>query len=126
MFLGAIFQLLGLSNDTILDFKNNKETKGINEREEKLIKKLKIKFVLYFIFSFIFLIFFLYYISMFDAVYINTQYILLEDTLIGFGLSFFYPFVIYLFPGFFRIFALRAPEKNKKYLYNFSKLFTIL
>ena len=126
MFLGAIFQLLGLSNDTILDFKNNKETKGINEREEKLIKKLKIKFVLYFILSFIFLIFFLYYISMFDAVYINTQYILLEDTLIGFGLSFVYPFVIYLLPGFFRIPALASSQKNKKYLYNFSKLFTIL
>ena len=72
------------------------------------------------------LLFFLYYISMFDAVYINTQYILLEDTLMGFGLSFFYPFVIYLFPGFFRIPALSAPQRNKKYLYNFSKLFTIL
>ena len=118
--------MLGLPNDAIIDFKKNKETKDINERAGQLINKLKIKFVFYFIFTFILLLFFLYYISMFDAVYRNTQYILLEDTLMGFGLSFIYPFVIYLFPGFFRIFALRSPEKNKKYLYNFSKLFTIL
>ena len=126
MFLGALVQMLGLSNDTILDFKKNKEVNDINEREKKLIKKVKIKFVFYFLLTFLLLIFFLYYISMFDAVYINTQYILLEDTLMGFGLSFFYPFIIYLLPGFFRIPALTAPLKNKKYLYNFSKLFTIL
>ena len=72
------------------------------------------------------LIFFLYYVSMFNAVYRNTQYILLKDTLMGFGLSSIYPFVIYLIPGFFRIPSLSAPKKDKKYLYNFSKLFTIL
>ena len=76
MFLGALVQMLGLSNDTILDFKKNKEIKDINEREKKLIKKVKIKFVFYFLLTFLLLIFFLYYISMFDAVYINTQYIL--------------------------------------------------
>ena len=63
---------------------------------------------------------------MFDAVYKNTQYILIEDTLMGYGFSLLYPFVIYLLPGLFRIPALNAPMKNKKYLYNFSKLFTIL
>ena len=36
------------------------------------------------------------------------------------------PFVIYLFPGLLRIPALTASQKNKKCLYNFSKLFTIL
>ena len=128
MFLGALVQMLGLSNDTIIDFKKNKDEKDINifESGEKLIKTLKIKFLLYFILSFILLLFFLFYISMFGAVYINTQLILIEDTLIGYGLSLLYPFVIYLLPGFFRIPALTAPLKNKKYLYNFSKLFTIL
>ena len=128
MFLGALVQMLGLSNDTIIDFKKNKDEKDINifESGEKLIKTLKIKFLLYFILSFILLLFFLFYISMFGAVYINTQLILIEDTLMGYGLSLLYPFVIYLLPGFFRIPALAAPEKNKKYLYNFSKFFTIL
>ena len=63
---------------------------------------------------------------MFCAVYKNTQFILLEDTVIGFVLSFISPFVIYLIPGLFRIPALSAPKKNRKWLYNFSKLFTML
>ena len=126
MALGALVQRLALSKDAIIDFKQSKETKEVNEIGAKLIKKLKIKFVFYFIVSFIFLIFFSYYISMFDAVYKNTQFLLLEDTLMGVGLSFVYPFVIYLFPGLFRIPALAAPQKDKKCLYDLSKIFTIL
>ena len=126
MFLGALVQMLGLSNDAIIDFKQNNEDNNINEKGEKLFKKLKIKFVFYFILSYILLLFFCYYISMFDAVYRNTQFLLLEDTLFGFGLSLIYPFVIYLIPGLFRIPALSAPQKNRKCLYIFSKAFTIL
>jgi len=63
---------------------------------------------------------------MFGAVYRNTQIHLLKDTLMGFGISLISPFVIYLFPGIFRIPALAAHQKDKKCLYNFSKLFTIL
>ena len=49
MFLGALVQMLGLSNDAIIDFKQSEETKDINEREEKLIKKLKLNlyYILY-------------------------------------------------------------------------------
>ena len=128
MLLGSLVQMLGLSNDAIIDFKQGDESKtnDINENGAKLIKKLKIKFVLYFILSFILLLFFWYYISMFDAVYRNTQYLLLKDTLFGFTLSSIYPFVIYLIPGLFRIPALAAPQKNRKCLYLFSKVFTIL
>ena len=63
---------------------------------------------------------------MFGAVYKNTQYILLEDTLLGFALSLVTPFVIYLIPGLFRIPALSNPQRNKRCLYNFSKMFTLL
>ena len=51
---------------------------------------------------------------MFGAIYKNTQLFLLEDTLISFGLSLLYPFVIYLIPGFFRIPALSDPKKRGK------------
>ena len=118
--------MLGLSNDAINDFKQSEEINHVKERGEKLIKKLKIKFVFYFIFGYIILIFFWYYISMFNAVYKNTQYLLLKDTLMGFALSLASPFVIYLLPGIFRIPALGNPQKNRKCLYNFSKVFTIL
>ena len=63
---------------------------------------------------------------MFDAVYRNTQFLLLEDTLFGFAFSLISPFVIYLIPGFFRIPALSNPQKNRRCLYNFSKVFMIL
>ena len=118
--------MLGLSGDSISDFKQNEEKNDINLRKEKLIKKLKIKFVFYFIFSYILLIFFWYYISMFNAIYKNTQNLLLKDTLMGYGLSLFTPFIIYLIPGIFRIPALSAPQQNKRCLYRFSKVFTIL
>ena len=60
---------------------------------------------------------------MFDAIYRHTQYLLLKDTLMGFGLSQISPFIIYLLPGLFRIPALASPQKNKRCLYNFSKIF---
>ena len=126
MFLGALLQMTGLSGDAISDFKQSEETNNINERSQKLISKLKIKFVFYFILGFIFLLFFLYYISMFCAIYRNTKLLLLQDTAMGFGLSLITPFVIYLFPGLFRIPALSNPQNKRKCLYNLSKLFTLL
>ena len=126
MFLSALVQMLGLSNDAISDFKQSEETENVDKRGQELIKKLKIKFIFYFILTFILLIAFWYYISMFNAVYRNTQFLLLEDTVMGFALSLFTPFVIYLTPGIFRIPALANPHKNRRCLYNFSKVFTIL
>ena len=124
MALGALVQRLALSNDAIIDFKQSKETKEVNLMGKKLIKKLKIKFILYFILGYLLLLFFWYYVSMFNAVYINTQNLLIKDTLMGFALSLITPFVIYLIPGLFRIPALASP--NRRCLYNFSKVFTIL
>ena len=58
---------------------------------------------------------------MFGAIYRNTQLHLLKDTLISFGLSFIYPFFIYLLPGLFRIPALSDKKKSSECLYKFSK-----
>ena len=117
MFLGALVQMLGLSNDAIIDFKRSEEINNINERGAILIKKIKIKFEFYFILSFLLLFSFWYYISMFGSVYRNTQFLLLNDTVMGFGLSLVIPFIIYLIPGMFRIPALNAPQKNKRCLF---------
>ena len=76
----------------------------------KLYKFLTIKFILFFSLCFAFLIFFWYYLATFCALYQNTQIFLIKDTLISFGLSLFYPLIINLFPGIFRILSL----KNKK------------
>ena len=95
----------------------------INKRGENLKKILQIKFIFYFIISFIFLLCFWYYISIFGVIYKNTQYHLLKDTLISFGLSMIYPFGIYILPGIFRIPALS--NNKRKCLYDFSKLLQI-
>ena len=114
------------SNSGILEFKQNKSKIDVNERGEELKNKLRIKFLLFFTISFIFLLFFWYYISMFGAIYRNTQLHLLKDTLVSFALSLLYPFGIYLIPGFFRIPALSEPKKKRQCLYRISRLLQIL
>ena len=126
MLLNTILKILSLSNSAILDFKNNKAKKGIKERTKSLKNKLHIKFILFFIISFILLIFFWYYISIFGAVYKNTQYHLLKDTLISFTLSLIYPFGIYLLPGVFRIKSLSDPKIKRESLYKYSKILQML
>ena len=120
--LNTILKLLALSNDAIIEFKQDKSIIDINKREKDLIKKLKIKFILYFILSFAFLLFFWYYISMFCVIYKNTQVHLLKDILISFLLSMLYPFGINLLPGLFRIPALSKHKNNRECMYNFSKV----
>jgi len=118
--------ILGLSNDKIMDFKQNQIKQGIKKRRTKLIFCLKIKFVLYFIISYIFLLFFWYYISIFGVIYKNTQYHLLKDTLISLGISFIHPFALYILPSLIRIHSLSNPKKKRICLYNFSKIFQLL
>ena len=124
--LNILLKLLALSEGNILDYKKNKDKKDLNKREEELFEKLSIKFILFFTISFLFLLFFWYYLSIFGAIYKNTQYHLIKDTLISFGLSLLYPFGIYLLPGFFRISALSNKNNKKSYLYNLSKFFQML
>ena len=122
IFLNGFLKYLSLSDDDIIKFKQNKSKRDIGERKNDLENKLRIRFILFFILSFLFLLFFWYYIAMFGAIYKKTQLHLLNDTLISFGLSLIYPFIINLFPGIFRIPALSDSKKKRKYLYDFSKI----
>ena len=114
--------ILALSNDAIINFKNDISEIKIKKRAKKLKKTLTIKFTLYFIISFVFLLFFWYYISIFCVIYKNTQMHLLKDTLISIGLSLILPFGIYLLPGLFRLPSLSVKNKKRECLYNFSKI----
>ena len=116
---------LALSNDAIINFKQDNKKINLLKKSKELIKKLTIKFVLYFIISFLFLLFFWYYISIFCVICRNTQFHLLKDTLMSFGLSLIIPFLYYLLPGLFRIPALSNKHKKRECLYNFSKFFQL-
>ena len=124
MILNIVIKYFSLSNDDIIKLKQNK--KKSPEDGVEFMRKLKFKFILYFIISFIVLLFFWYYLSMFGAIYKNTQYHLLIDTLISLVLSFIYPFGIYLLPGLFRIPALSNTKKERVCLYKISQLFQML
>ena len=124
--LNAVIHMLALSEGNILNFKKNKKRKNLYTRVNKLTKFLRIKFILYFIFSIILLFFFWYYLSMFCAIYRNTQNHLIKDTLISFGLSLIYPFVIYLLPGIFRISALSDVKNKRHFIYNLSLFLQML
>ena len=90
----------------------------------KLKRYFKIKFIIFFILDFILLGCFWIYLSCFSAVYRNTQIHLIKDTLISFGTSFISPFVMYLFPGIFRIPSLKS--KKRRCLYEMNKIIQFL
>ena len=122
----SFLKFLALSESNIITFKNNKIISNIEQRHLDLKNKLFIKFIFFFIISTIFLLLFCFYLSMFGAIYVNTQIHLLNDTLISFGLSLVYPLFIYLLPGFFRINALSNIKNKKKYLYTISQIIQII
>ena len=124
--LDTLLKLLALSEDYILDLKKNKINKNLNKRHSKLYKKLKIILLTFVIVSSISLSLFWYYISIFCAVYKNTQIHLIKDTLISIGTSLLYPFIFYLFPGIFRIPALSNKNKKRECLYNMSKFIQMI
>ena len=121
MLLNTPLNFLSLTNDAIINFKQNTSKNNIMKKVKNLENKLNKKFVLFFIIGFIFLLFFWYYISMFCVVYRNTQIHLLKDSLLSFGFSLIIPFGYYILPGIFRLPALSNRKNKRKCLYNFSK-----
>ena len=119
--IDTIIRILALSRDNIVELKQKKDIKNLNEIQNKLFRIFKIKFILFFISSFIFLISFGYYIVCFCGVYINTQIHLIKDSLMSLIISLLIPFMLYLIPGIFRIPALRVIKPNRIILYRISQ-----
>ena len=122
--INAIVKILSLSENNILKIKGEKDLDNATKKAKNVEIFINIKIIIFFIISNILLLFFWYYISCFCGVYINTQIILIKDTLISFGLSMIYPFGLNLLPGLFRMPALRA--KNKQCLYKISRLIALI
>jgi hypothetical protein len=118
--VSVIIRYLSLSENDILKLKS--QVNCVKEKSGEILNCLKIKFALFFIITFALLVLFWYYISCFCAIYKNTQIHLIKDTLVSYGLSLIYPFIIYLIPGIFRIPSLRAKNKDKECMYKFSKI----
>ena len=123
---GSLIKYLALTEKIILTIKEVKKLDDLNSKKEKVIKTVKMKITLFFIIGFIILFIFMIYSTCFCGIYVNTQIHLIKDSIISYGLSLIYPFCYNLIPGIFRISALRAKKKDKKYLFRFSKFIQII
>ena len=119
-FIDGFIRKLALTQDNIIDLKQEKEK--IDEKYIQIKRAFKIKFICFFIISLVFLIFFWYYITCFCGIYVNTQTHLLKDFALSSLTGFIIPFGLYLIPGVFRISALRAEQQNQRCLYKTSSL----
>ena len=94
-----------------------KEIKNIQRKMDvvfKILRCVKFKLAGFYIFTFIFFVFYWYLVASFCAVYQNTQIIFIKDSISSFLVGLLYPFILYLFPAFLRIIALK--DRNKKRL----------
>ena len=124
--INMILKALSLSEKPIVELKEITDMKRALDKSKNIQFCLRIKFISFFLLSFVIMIFFWYFISCFCAVYVNTQVILIKDTLISFFLSMVYPFGINLIPGIFRIPPLREQKKDKECIYKASKIIALI
>ena len=118
--ISIIIKFIFLSERNLMDIKNQTTLEAANDIASKARRNIIIKYIIYFISGIIFLIFFWLLISSFEAVYQNTKIKKKKNTLICFGISLFYPFIINIFPSIFRILALGSESKNMECIYIFS------
>ena len=88
----------------------------------KIIRCIKFKLIIFYTFIFIVFIFYWYLISVFCAIYKNTQIIFLKDALSSVILGIILPFIIYLFPTTFRIISLKSQKYKLEYLFKLSNI----
>ena len=102
-FIDTLIKKFALSQDNIVELKQEKENNNVDRKYFKTLRILKIKFISFFVSTFIMLSFFWYYIICFCGIYENTQTHLIKDSVISLITSLLYPFAMDLIPGIFRI-----------------------
>ena len=122
----TVIKYFFLSERNINEIKSEKILEKAVDKAEKIKRILVIKYICFFIAGLLFLIFLWYYLSSFCAVYQNTQIYLVKNTLISFGLSLIYPFIINLIPSILRIYSLKEYEKNRECIFDISKFFQLI
>ena len=121
----VFLKYLSLSEKEIYEIKKYSNPKEAIEAVKKLIRCLKIKFFFFFFICFVFMIFFWYFISIFCAIYENTQFILFKDCAFSLLISLLYPFPLYFIPAILRIISLRSEKKDKECMYKISNIFPL-
>ena len=111
----VLTDFLVLSEKQILNIKNQKTEDIANEEKNKFLKIMCIKFIIFFVINLSLLIFFWFYLTCFNALYLNTRKFLIINTIISFVLSNIFPLIFNIIPAFFRIDVLKSQnQKNSK------------
>ena len=124
IFLSQIIEIflcyLSMTDKYIYELKSNLQKGKYNQNLKSLVKNIRVKLNFFFAFTFLFLIGYWYIISVFCAVYRNTQLIFFKDSVYSFGMGLVYPLFFYFISAIFRICSLRDKQKNSECLYKFS------
>ena len=119
--LETILCYLSLTDKYIYQIKNLSKCLE-RDRVFKILKCIEFKLIIFYILIFILFIFYWYLVSVFCAVYKNTQIIFLKDALSSFVLGSVIPFIIYLIPTTFRIISLKNQKHKLEYLFKLSNI----
>ena len=85
-FINLIIKFLSLSEGDVLYIKKKKKIINMINTKKKLFHCLTCKFIFFYIIGIIFLLVFWIYLATFCFVYKNTQYYVIKDASISFGL----------------------------------------
>ena len=119
-FISGLISILSTIDINIIKLKQEaKKEDAIIKKDETIKILIIIKLSSFFFIDLVFIVLFWFYLSCFCAVYKNTQIHLIKDTLISFFMGMIYPFLVYIFPGIFRIKALKA---KKLCMFKFNKI----
>ena len=118
--VNLLFKILIKTDNRIIDIKEE------NENIDDGISSIRCKIIFYFTFTMMIIIFGWFYISCFCAVYSHTQIILLKCGLYSLAVTFVYPFIFCLISPLIRISALSDEKRDKKCLYEFSKVISYI
>ena len=89
---------------------------------KKIVKIVNIKLRIFFIFAFIIFILYWYLISIFCAVYKNTQIHFIKDSLVSFSICLLYPFAFYFISSALRVCSIRDKKKRFRCIYKLSEI----
>ena len=120
-FIDNITSFLALSEDNIIKFKKDKGLDNLSKKCKILKEALKIKFIFFFIFNIVLILLFGYYLCCFCAVYKNTQFHLIKDTLISFFTGYITPFGTNILTALLRIYSLQQYNKKNQILFRLSR-----
>ena len=121
-FIDNLTSYLALCEDNIIELKKDKSLENLSEKIRQIKNTLIIKFISFFIVNIFFILLFWYYLSCFCAVYVNSQYHLIKDTLISFGINYIMPIGTNILTALLRNYSLKGYNKNKRLLFRLSKL----